>query len=368
MTVQPHTIEALQEAVVAHDRLRIRTGGTKSSDSDGVTVSLRALSGVVDYAPDECVMTALAGTPILDIERELSAHGQYLPFDPPLSSRGATIGGTVAAGTSGSLRYRYGGVRDFVIGARVIDGEGRVIRSGGKVVKNAAGFLLHHAMVGSRGRFGVLSEVTFKVFPRPEARATVRVECGRVDAAAAAARTLEGRRFDLEALDFDDDGTLWIRIAGRAEALQDRAMAVLTAVGGGMLVESDEEAAWADARDFTWADASHSIAKIPLNGPSAFAAIHTAAVAGLNPFARSSAAGEPRTRLRFWCGGRSAWAAVNDVSALSRGLSDAGLVGVIVRGPGAGLPIGAVAPNPFEDRVRRVLDPRNRFCAASDSH
>ena len=91
---------------------------------------------------------------------------------------GATIGGTVAAGVSGSCRYRFGGIRDFLIGVRVVDGEGRVIRSGGKVVKNAAGFLLHQAMVGSCGRLGVVAELTFKVFPAPEAHATVRVDAG----------------------------------------------------------------------------------------------------------------------------------------------------------------------------------------------
>ena len=95
------------------------------------------------------------------------AHGQYLPFDPPLTAAGATIGGTVAAGINGPCRYRFGGIRDFLIGARIVDGEAAHPAGGGKVVKNAAGFLLHQAMVGSCGTLGVLAELTFKVFPAP---------------------------------------------------------------------------------------------------------------------------------------------------------------------------------------------------------
>ena len=123
------------------------------------------LTGIIDYSPDECVLTARAGTPSPRSAPCSPRMGQYLPFDPPLVDAVPRIGGTSPAGLSGSGRYRYGGVRDFLIGTRVVDGEGRLIRSGGKVVKNAAGFLLHHGMVGSLGRFGVITELTFKVFP-----------------------------------------------------------------------------------------------------------------------------------------------------------------------------------------------------------
>ncbi len=87
-------------------------------------------------------------TGLLDVMLLLEQHGQYLPFDPLLAERGATLGGTVAAGVSGPGRYRYGGVRDFLLGVRFVDSEGQVVRGGGKVVKNAAGFdfpkLIHH--------------------------------------------------------------------------------------------------------------------------------------------------------------------------------------------------------------------------------
>ena len=174
MTLQPRSIEELQTAIKEHPAIALRGGGTKSTpvdDSRVATIEMRALRGVTEYSPEECVFTALGGTPVLEINDCLARYEQYLPFDPLLVDAGATIGGTIAAGLSGSGRHRYGGVRDFVIGMRVVDGEGRVIRSGGKVVKNAAGFLLHHGMVGSRGRFGAIAEVTLKVFPAPQARA-----------------------------------------------------------------------------------------------------------------------------------------------------------------------------------------------------
>ena len=360
MTLQPATVDALQADVLAHQAIRVRAGGTKSAPDAGATLCLRALTGIIDYSPDECVLTARAGTPLAEIEQALTANGQYLPFDPPLASHGATIGGTVAAGISGPLRYRYGGVRDFVIGARIIDGEGRSIRSGGKVVKNAAGFLLHHAMVGSQGRFGVLSEVTLKVFPQPEARATVTARHGGLTAAAGAARALESKRFDLEALDFDSNGTVSVRIAGRSEGLGARVARVIEAIGGGEVSSADEPRLWSDARDFAWAPASAALVRVPMS-----ASANSAATA-LGPTTSEPSGLGPLT-VRYSCGGRLAWFATDDVARVAAWLSSAGLRGVIVRGAHAGAAIGALAPNIFEDRVRRVLDPRDRFRAASDS-
>ena len=196
MTLAPRSLAELQEAVAASAPapLRIRGGGSKRPPpAEGTTLDLRQLSGVVAYNPAEGVITVLGGTRVRDVQRVLGEHGQYLPFDPPLLDAGATIGGMVAAGLSGPGRYRYGGIRDFVIGAAVVDGEGRLVRSGGQVVKNAAGFLLHHALVGSAGRYGAIGEMSFKVFPRPEARATVRVARSNWGEAIDAHERLRGR-------------------------------------------------------------------------------------------------------------------------------------------------------------------------------
>ena len=142
MTISPASIEELRQAVAAHPRVSLRGGGTKTGLSSPVSpspvaqgfstalVDLSRLSGIVAHTPEECTFTALAGTRIDEIERVLAPHGQYLPFDPPLSAAGATIGGTVAAGLNGSCRYRYGGIRDFLIGARIVDGRPSVPQPG----------------------------------------------------------------------------------------------------------------------------------------------------------------------------------------------------------------------------------------------
>src|SRR5207249_11250784 len=142
------------------------------------------LRGISEYDPSECTFAALAGTPVREIAAALAERGQYLPFDPVLSEAGATLGGTVAAGLSGPGRFRFGGLRDFILGVRFVDGAGRLLRMGGKVVKNAAGFDLPKFFVGSLGRFGVLAEMTFKVFPRPASALTLRLAANGSEATA----------------------------------------------------------------------------------------------------------------------------------------------------------------------------------------
>lgn len=359
MTIRPTTIAEVQDTVRSYEALTIRGGGTKGGPRTEVTrteVDTRALHGIVDYSPDECVFTALAGTPLAHINAELAAHGQYLPFDPPLADAGATIGGTVASGLSGSGRYRYGGVRDFVIGARVVDGEGRLIRSGGRVVKNAAGFLLHHGLVGSLGRWGIIAEVTFKVFPSPEAHATLHVECGSLEGAAYVARSVEQGRYDLAALDFDSAGTMWIRVAGRQQSMLARAQQLLQTIGHGQLLEAErDQEVWEAASRFAWVPGETAIIKIPVTDLSRLRA---------TPFESGTPSG---MMARYFCGGRCLWAATNDLPSLSAALSSASLGGQVVRGAAAGTSIGLVNGNAFEERVRSALDPRNRFSASSNS-
>ena len=235
MTHSPATIDDLRHVVVATPRLSIRGGGTKpglsgSFDNRSV-IDMSGLAGITEHTPEECTFSALAGTPTADIERRLAAHGQYLPFDPPLMDAGATIGGAVAAGASGSCRYRYGGIRDFLIGARIVDGRGELITAGGKVVKNAAGLLLHQAMVGSCGRFGVLAELTFKVFPRAKARATVKASASDLAGALEAMDTVRRAQFELEAIDIEAPSTLLLRLGGAADALPSRVDALRRSLG-----------------------------------------------------------------------------------------------------------------------------------------
>jgi glycolate oxidase FAD binding subunit len=170
----PATATELCDAIRAHPRVLAIGARTKprlsavSEARDVVLISTCGLSGIIAYDPGEFTFTALAGTPLRELRAALAERGQYLPFDPPLVESGATIGGTVAAGLSGPGRFRYGGVRDFILAVQFADGSGQLLRGGAKVVKNAAGFDIPKFLVGSCGRFGVITEVTFKVFPAPQ--------------------------------------------------------------------------------------------------------------------------------------------------------------------------------------------------------
>jgi glycolate oxidase FAD binding subunit len=201
------TIEAIQSTIREGGPLLARGGGTKpalSTPANGATVlDVSGLAGVLEYEPGEFTFTALAGTRVADVQALLREQGQYLPFDPPLAERGATLGGTVAAGLSGPGRYRYGGVRDFILGVRFVDGNGELIRGGGKVVKNAAGFDLPKLMVGSLGQLGVLVELTFKVFPQPPAYTTLSLRCQTLPDAVSVLLRSYTARLDIEALDLE---------------------------------------------------------------------------------------------------------------------------------------------------------------------
>src|SRR6185503_15751320 len=145
--------DAMAAAAAQGQRSLPRGGGTKdalsSAGGETTRLDLGGCAGIVEYAPSEFTVTALAGTPIAEMVAALGERGQYLPFDPILVEAGATLGGTIAAGVSGSGRARYGGIRDFILGVRFLDGGGTLVRGGGKVVKNAAGFDLPKLMVGS---------------------------------------------------------------------------------------------------------------------------------------------------------------------------------------------------------------------------
>jgi glycolate oxidase FAD binding subunit len=352
--IRPSSIDDLQAAVSAHSRLRVRGGGTKPGlSSDGVdcqVLDLARLDAIVEYAPEECTFTAQAGARVSAVERMLADHGQYLPFDPPLVDAGATLGGTVASGVNGSCRYRYGGIRDFVIGARIVDGQGRAIRSGGKVVKNAAGFLLHQAMAGSCGAFGVIAEVTCKVFPAPEARATIRYDARDLAAALACARRLEAMRLDLEAIDVEPPGVLWLRVGGFAEAIGPRVDAIATALGAGTeVLRNDSDAAmWRAAREYRWLPEGRALVRVPV-GPTRLAALDRV-------LERHDA---PR---RYALAGTLALVGWNgSIDSLSDALHSLELAGQVVIGPPGRPFIGVVEAGAFEQRLRNVMDPDRRF-------
>ena len=330
MSLAPATIPELQDAVRSHAHVLPHGGRTKPalSRTDATPIDMTRLSGVVEYDPMEFTITALAGTRLADVQKLLGDHGQHLPFDPPFAAAGATLGGTVAAGLSGPSRLRCGGVRDFIIGVRFVDGTGELIRGGGKVVKNAAGFDLPKLMVGSCGRLGVLAEITFKVFPRPRSWITVRVACRDLPAAIETMCRWTGGPMELDAIDLEPPGTLMVRMGGDEAALRQRA----TAIGGEIV--ADEY--WRGVNEFAWA--GETLVKV---------AVTPRRIVELDK--RLS------RKRRYSVAGNVAWITQTDVDLGSLGLS-----GLVVRGERP-IRLGADASGTFVPRVKRALDPDGRF-------
>ncbi|MBL4761993.1 MAG: glycolate oxidase subunit GlcE [Gammaproteobacteria bacterium] len=151
--------------------LKIVGAGNKSFlglTTEGELLSTQNHTGVISYEPSELVITARAGTALKTIEDLLQANGQYLPFEPPHYGATATLGGCIASGLSGPAHPWAGGVRDYMLGCKIINGKGEILTFGGQVMKNVAGYDLSRLMVGSMGTLGVLLEVSIKVLPLPE--------------------------------------------------------------------------------------------------------------------------------------------------------------------------------------------------------
>jgi glycolate oxidase FAD binding subunit len=350
----PATIDELQDIVRRRATVQVAGGGSKPALSAGANVSLGRLAGVVEYEPSEFTFTALAGTPIATIEQMLAERGQYLPFDPPLVEAGATLGGTVAAGLSGPGRFRFGGVRDFLLGVRLVNGDGELVRGGGKVVKNAAGFDLPKLMVGSLGQFGILVELSCKVFPRPAAWATVAVELPEFASALTLMELLAVSPLELACLDLELPARLWLRLAGLPESLARRVERLRGVIDGRwrQISEQDEARIWRDVREFAWVPPEHGLVKIPL-GPRQIPTLEQALV--------ELAASVPR---RYSVGGNVVWLAwpskipAQQLDALLRSL---GLAAIPLTGTWPAVPLGESHGQSFAGRLLSVFDPQQKF-------
>jgi glycolate oxidase FAD binding subunit len=171
-------IDAVRQAAADGRTLRLRGGGTKDfwgQSLTGEVLDTRAYQGIVSYEPSELVVTARCGTPLAELEASLAEKGQCLAFEPPHFGPGATVGGMVAAGLSGPARATAGAVRDFVLGARFVNGLGEHLTFGGQVMKNVAGYDVSRLMAGSWGTLGLITEVSLKVLPVAPAEATLMI-------------------------------------------------------------------------------------------------------------------------------------------------------------------------------------------------
>ncbi|WP_028102176.1 glycolate oxidase subunit GlcE [Pseudoduganella violaceinigra] len=225
-------------------RLLLRGGGTKDWYGQhvvGDVFDTRAYTGVVDYEPTELVITARCGTPLADIEALLGRNGQMLAFEPPRFGAGSTIGGVVASGLSGPRRASSGAVRDFVLGARLMDGRGELLSFGGQVMKNVAGYDVSRLLAGSLGTLGLMTQVSLKVLPQPLCEASLRFEVDEIKAL----RWMNewaGLPLPVSATCWHG-GLLTVRLSGAQAAVK----AAMAGMGGEAL--ADGETFWRNLRD-----------------------------------------------------------------------------------------------------------------------
>jgi len=225
--------------------LRLRGAGTKDFYGEQLTGELLELArwrGIVDYEPSELVITARSGTPLSEIEAALATHGQFLAFEPPAFGGDPTIGGVIAAGLSGPRRLFAGAARDFVLGTRLLTADGQVLRFGGQVMKNVAGFDVSRLLCGSLGILGVITEVSLKVLPRPRLEETLRLELSAHDAVAGFNRwaalplPLSGAAWS--------QGSAWVRLSGAPAAVR----AAQQQIGGELITAPLAEGFWSALR------------------------------------------------------------------------------------------------------------------------
>ncbi|TWU33692.1 FAD-binding protein [Novipirellula artificiosorum] len=239
--------------------------GNRYAGAGGPKISLSKLTGVTQYEPSEYTFTALAGTTLAELVDVLGEQRQYLPFDPMLVSAGATIGGTIAAGMAGPGRFRYGGIRDFLLGVTLILGNGDVVKVGGKVVKNAAGFDVPKFLINSLGRFGAMVDVTFKVFPKPLSLHTYAIECQSSADASNKIAVAASSRWELDAIDYRaDDKRLYLRQQGPDEVNEAIAIDMQSKLGSMSRLGAEQATAfWSGITELSWQSVDSIVAKVP---------------------------------------------------------------------------------------------------------
>lgn len=238
--------ERIREASASGTALCIRGSGSKDfygRQPFGELLSTDAYDGVVSYEPSELVVTVRAGTRLADLETLLAEQNQMLAFEPPRFGGGGTVGGCIAAGLAGPRRAAVGGVRDFVLGARLIDGRGDVLRFGGEVMKNVAGYDVSRALAGSLGTLGLIVEVSLKVLPRPVAEATLRFEMNEAEALHRL-NAWSAQPLPVSASAWRS-GVLHLRLSGAEAAVE----AAIARLGGECLAKDAADVLWEGLRD-----------------------------------------------------------------------------------------------------------------------
>ena len=236
--------DRVRAAATTGTALRLRGGGSKDfygQDLAGEVLDMGAHAGVISYEPSELVVTARGGTPLAALEALLASQGQCLPFEPPHFGPHATVGGMVASGLNGPARASVGAVRDYLLGAVLLNGKGEVLTFGGQVMKNVAGYDVSRLMAGALGTLGALLEVSLKVLPLAPAEATLMFSLPEQQALDLLNRW-GGQPLPLNASCWVHDATaspaqdfLFVRLRGAVAAVEaacPRMMADVQALGG----------------------------------------------------------------------------------------------------------------------------------------
>lgn len=239
-------VERVRSAAATQAPLRIRGAGSKDfygGSLRGDLLDVSGLAGISSYEPTELVVTARTGTPLAELEAALAERGQCLAFEPPRFGGGGTVGGMVAAGLSGPPRASAGAVRDYLLGATLLNGRAEVLSFGGQVMKNVAGYDVSRLLAGSMGTLGVILEVSLKVLPMAPATATLRFELPQAEALQHL-HTLAARPLPLNASAWWD-GTLVLRLRGAHAAVQ----AAMQELGGELIDPVFASQFWNGLRD-----------------------------------------------------------------------------------------------------------------------
>jgi glycolate oxidase FAD binding subunit len=239
---------SIRDAAAHGTPLRIVGGGTKDfygGPARGETLATSAWRGIVEYDPTELVITARAGTPLAEIEAALREKRQMLAFEPPHFGVTSTLGGCIAAGLSGPRRACAGSVRDFVLGVRILDGNGADLRFGGRVMKNVAGYDVSRLMTGALGTLGVILEASLKVLPLPPAETTLQFQSTETDALARM-NEWAAQPLPISATAWHE-GDLRVRLSGSAAAVD----AATRKLGGAAVEPIAAKGYWHGIREHT---------------------------------------------------------------------------------------------------------------------
>ncbi|MCE3553070.1 FAD-binding protein [Pseudonocardia sp. RS11V-5] len=275
--LKPASLKEAREAVLdTTGRISIAGAGT-AADWGGrlgpvdAVLDTTGLSGVITHNPGDMTVSVHAGTPLRALQEQLAEHGQHLSFDAARVAAGATVGGLVATADAGPSALVHGTLRDLVIGTTTLLSDGAVVRSGGHVIKNVAGFDLSKLLHGSYGTLGVLVEVVLRLHPVPKAIGTVVVECGLADAARLAGEVLASQ-LEPTAVEWLSSGRLLVRLDSTEEALPARLDRLTRLLGDGASVASGSSEAsgqsgagadvWAEHAALTRGDGGAAVVRI----------------------------------------------------------------------------------------------------------